>query len=116
MDAPPGEVADELAKALRERGWKVARDGALCSQLGDPIAQRKVWMLASKEKTVPSRWLQESGRLQALPSPTPKVFQPATLHGRKASDGDRQWKRKLWSYHWHDLWRPHWMESMCDGS
>ena len=41
-----GAPAMRVKGTLVGKGWTVNQDGLLCTELGDGIAQRKVWSLA----------------------------------------------------------------------
>ena len=45
-DAPPG-AAEILIPEFQKNDWWVALDSRMFSELGDPIAQRRTWCLAS---------------------------------------------------------------------
>jgi hypothetical protein len=72
FDAPPGTSGAEAMAVLGRSGWQATTDTALCSELGDPIAQRKQWVLATcdgSQGRPPDGWLRNSGRIRALPMP-----------------------------------------------
>ena len=58
IDTPPGPAVSTVLQFLRARGWAATEDGRVCSEFGDPVAQRKVWILATKGgATPPAAWL-----------------------------------------------------------
>eukprot|EP00969_Alexandrium_andersonii_P041185 1805472-Alexandrium_andersonii.AAC.1 len=66
-----GSAAARAAEALLRGGWQLRQDGALCSELGDAIAQRKVWTLATQGgEPVEAAFLRVEARPKASPLPT----------------------------------------------
>ena len=68
-DAPPG-AAEILIPELQQNGWWVALDSRMSSELGDAIAQRRSWCLASNHTPLPDEeWLLESGVVREFAPP-----------------------------------------------
>eukprot|EP00959_Pyramimonas_sp_CCMP1952_P450959 9441725-Pyramimonas_sp.AAC.1 len=83
VDVPPGPTVADVLKFFRNIGWSAAEDGRVCSEFGDPVAQRKVWVLASKEGApAPVGWL---GSHDAKPPP-PLPMAGGMLNARRIEE------------------------------
>ena len=70
LDVPAGDLVTQVLRELRRQGWAAQEESLLCSEVGDPVAQRKVWVLASRRTPgPPSGWLLPPDRLVAPPLP-----------------------------------------------
>jgi len=69
VDSPAGSVVDTIKDFFVARNFQVAQDGCLCSELGDAVAQRKVWTLCSQVAKPTDGWLKRYAALQTQSLP-----------------------------------------------
>ena len=91
-DAPPG-AAEILIPEFQRNDWCVALDPRMFSELGelgDPIAQRRKWCLASNQSQLPDEeWLSTGAVREFSPPMTQALDEPGTVP-------EEAWQQRPW--------------------
>eukprot|EP00971_Amphidinium_carterae_P317263 6307466-Amphidinium_carterae.1 len=58
IDIPPSMLADQVLEWLSGQGRRVCAEEALCTELGDVVAQKKMFVLAARREIIDENWLQ----------------------------------------------------------